>query len=131
MRKITVLSFLNSVLLGYLAWVRHAAGGCPGCHKVPFLPVNDVTLAISGSAAALLIAALSYFSGHVKSLRYPTTLLSAACATFASFLLAIQLLYYQTLCYLCLAGTAGFYLSFSLLLYDFTFKKLINRERTC
>lgn len=131
MKKITVLYFLTSALLAYLAWVRYGAGGCPGCHKVPFLLVNDVTLAIGGSAAALLMAALSYFSGRVKSLRYPTALLSAACATFASFLLAIQLLYYQTLCYLCLAGTAGFYLSFGLLLHDFTFKTLINRESRC
>jgi len=74
--KITILPLLNTVFLGYMAWQQHATGGCPGCHKVPFFPVTDITVALSGVVTSLLLALFIYFSSWTGLVKY-------SCGTFS------------------------------------------------
>jgi len=84
--KITLFSLLNAILLTYLTWQKYVGGGCPGCHKVAFIPLTDVTVAIAGLGFSLFLAALIYFSKQVKFFRYAALTLAGGAAGFASFL---------------------------------------------
>lgn len=84
--KVTLLSLLNGILLAYLTWQKYVGGGCPGCHKVPFIPVTDVTVAIAGLGFSLFLAALIYFSKQVKLFRYAALTLAGVLPVSLRFL---------------------------------------------
>jgi len=115
---ITALSLLNAALLGYLAWQQHRTDGCPGYHQVPFLPINDLTVALAGAGTSLVFAIFTCFLLRMKVVRYGMLILAGVAAGFGSFLQTCQFLFGRILCYPCLAATMCFYLIFCLLLYN-------------
>jgi peptidoglycan biosynthesis protein MviN/MurJ (putative lipid II flippase) len=124
LRVASLLSLLNVSWLGYIAWQRSHAGGCPLCHLVPFLPVTDVGVAVAGMIASAVLAVLCYFVVAKKGLRYPTLLFAALCTAFASFLQLSNLHVTGSFCPQCLVASIGFYLVFGLLLYEIIIKSL-------
>lgn len=137
LRLTSPVSWLNVLWLGYIAWQRSHAGGCPLCHLVPFLPVTDVAVAVIGSVASALLAVLCSFSISKRNLRYLTVLYAALCAAFASFLQVSGLLITGSFCPQCFVAFFGFYLVFGLLLYEIVIKSLFLptvgscEERAC
>lgn len=130
-RKIVILSlFLNTGLLTYLAWQKHAAGGCPACHKVPFLPVSDVVVALAGAAISLVLVFLIRLSASSEKLRYPALVLAGGASAFGSSLLAGQIVLGWGICYPCLAATILFYLVFGILAYQIVITPLLRNTST-
>jgi hypothetical protein len=129
LRVASLLSLLNVSWLGYIAWQRSHAGGCPLCHLVPSLPVTDVAVAIAGMIASAFLAVLCYFSISRKGLRYLTLSCAALCAAFASFLLVSSLLITGSFCPQCLTASIGFYAIFGLLLYEIIITSLWRWSR--
>jgi len=66
--KTVLFSLLNALLLCYLAWEKNT--GCSLCHRVPFLPVTDVTVAVIGIMASLALAIIIIFTNLVKFFNY-------------------------------------------------------------
>lgn len=124
LRVASLLSLLNVSWLGYIAWQRSHAGGCPLCHLVPFLPVTDVAVAVAGMIASAVLAVLCYFAISKKGIIYLTLLYAALCAAFASFLQVSNLLFTRSFCSQCLIAFIGFYLVFGLLSYETIIKSL-------
>lgn len=112
------ISIINSVLLGYATWQRAFNSDCRVCHYVTLLPVSDVTISVAGLIASLTLVILCYLPYFKDRLRYITLLLSGSYAGFASFLQLSQAYFAGRVCLQCLTISAGFYLIFSILLYD-------------
>lgn len=128
MNKIAFLSLVNIFPLGYLSWTKYGIGReCASCSNIPFLPVTDLTIALAGIIASLVLAAFSLSSHRLKLLRYVMLILAGVFAGFASLLVAGRLIFNMAPCYPCLAVSVGFYLIFSLLLYDILIKPFWQR----
>lgn len=128
LRVASLLSLLNVSWLGYIAWQRSHAGGCPLCHLVPFLPVTDVGVEVAGMTASAFLAVLCYFSISRKGLRYLTLSCAALCAAFASFLQVSSLQSTGSSCRECLVAFGGFYLVFGLLLCEIVIRPLLGYQ---
>lgn len=130
-KKAIILSlFLNTGLLTYLAWQKNAVGGCPACHKVPFLPVSDVTVALVGATVSLILVFLVLPSASRDNLRYIVMMLAGGASAFGSFLLAGQIFFGWGICYPCLAATILFYLVFGILVYQIVIAPLLRSTST-
>jgi hypothetical protein len=123
MNKIAFLSLVNILSLGYLAWTKYGIGReCASCSNIPFLPVTDLTMAMTGILASLVLVTFSLFSHRFKLLGWVMLIVAGVFAGFASLLAAGRLLFNMAACYPCLAVSVGFYLIFGLLLYDILIK---------
>jgi hypothetical protein len=130
-KKLTLLLLSqNTGLFTYLAWQKHAAGGCPACHKVPFLPVSDVTVALVGATVSLILAFLILLSACRENLRYAVLVLAGSASAFGFFLLAGQIVLGWGICYPCLATTILFYLVFGILVYQTVITPLLRSTGT-
>lgn len=130
-RMVIVLSLLlNTGLLAYLSWQKYAAGGCPACHKVPFLPVSDVMVALVGAAVSLLLVFLILLSASGGKLRYAALVLAGGASAFGSFLLAGQIVLGWSICYPCLVATALFYIVFGILVYQTVITSVVRGTGT-
>ena len=127
-RLIYVLSLVNFSILCYLAWVKHKIKGCQSCHTVPLLPINDITLALTGALAALFLILLYYGSFKVKYIKYFLLIYVALISSLCSFLQMSQYILYKDFCKLCLTSTFVFYLIFGLLVFDFVLQPLCLKK---
>jgi len=108
--KITLsLLYANTALLAYLGWNK---GACSTCHKLPFLPVPDMFIALTGATVSIFLALLVHFSNTRKKLKYVALVIAGTSSAFGIFLLASQIFLLRGLCILCLAATIIFCIIF-------------------
>ncbi|NLI11806.1 hypothetical protein [Pelotomaculum propionicicum] len=125
-KTVLLFSLLNALLLCYLGWEKNT--GCSLCHRVPFLPVTDVTLAVTGVIASLALAIMIVFANRVKLLNCAAFLLAFITASFSFFLLTSQVLINKALCYPCLLSSIIFYIIFFVLFYDLVIKSVWSKH---
>jgi len=108
--KITLsLLYTNTALLAYLGWNN---GACSTCHKLPFLPVTDIFIALTGATVSIFLALLVRFSATRKKLKYVALVIAGASSAFGTFLLASQIFFVRGICILCLVATTIFCIIF-------------------
>ncbi|SFR18268.1 hypothetical protein [Desulfoscipio geothermicus] len=119
--KIVLLfSLFNAFLLSYMALEKNT--GCSLCQRVPFLPVTDVTIAVTGAITSLALAILMFFFNRLALLNYSALILSFIAASFSLFLITSQVLINKELCYPCLVTSIIFYIIFFVLFFDLVLK---------
>lgn len=115
--KISILCWLNALLLAYTAWIKYSAG-CPSCNQTNFLEATGVYIAILGVFISIGLAVLGNFASRSKSLRFIALALVTLCASFASYLQILQYFWASTLCYHCLAAAFIFYAIFCSMAFE-------------
>lgn len=124
MKSIYALSLANFIILCYLAWIKYKVDECLSCHRVPVLPINDITLAIIGALAALGVAIFYYGSFKLKFFKYFLLFYVILIIGFCSFLQMSQYIIYKDFCKLCFASALVFYIIFGLLIFDIILRPL-------
>lgn len=108
--KITLfLLYTNTALLAYLAWNK---GACSTCHKIPFLPVPDMFIALTGVTVSIILALLVRFSATRKKLKFLALVISGTSSAIGTFLLASQIFLERGICILCLVAVTIFCIIF-------------------
>lgn len=108
---IALLSVLTALQLGAAAWSKLVDTGCSSCQQVASLSPADTVFVFGGIGVCTLLAILSYFS-RIRLVEYGMLTLALLSATFGSFLLALQLVFFTSICYFCLGATVSIYVMF-------------------
>lgn len=126
MRKFLPGLLSTSIIFSiYVVWLKQGST-CTSCMSASTgLHLSQFTLSIFALIGAVIIAITYYLSTKVKSLIYVNLVISLVSATFACYLMAVQLRTY--LCIPCFTLDVLFYLIF-VLLCVYTFKELNSKE---
>jgi hypothetical protein len=128
-RAMVWLQCINFALLVYLLIEKLTSTGCAACHRVPLLPVNDITITAAGTLSSLSLIIIIYLVvfRNIERLKLGSLIISLISASFGMFLLEGQLALGKQICLLCLIGTIIFYLTFCYMFYLTVLKETWHR----
>jgi len=111
-----VLLLFNMVLLVYIAWVKHRLA-CSTCGQLVVLPVDNVTVALIGALASLVLFVLTTLSGHTRFAKVFALALATGCTWVSLYLQIFQFRWQAGLCPLCLVAALNFLAVLVMLVY--------------
>ena len=125
--KITLyLLCINTILLAYLGWNK---GACLGCNKLPFLPMPEMFIALTGAIVSIFLAIIVFFSATRKILKYVALVIAGISSVLGTFLLGSQILFQLGICIPCLLATTIFCVVFYILGYQTIITSLLKNPK--
>lgn len=121
---IPFICLINIILIAYTTWDKYRTSSCAICHNVPYLPINEKTLAILAIASILLFLILYYFSDKFKIIAYISLFFSIFFVGFSSFLQISRYELYQAICTNCVISSILYCFILVIMLYDIILKPI-------